>query len=263
MRNLLAADFYRYRKDILTKVALILIVVFACFTCGLYFVLDKLTAGEDIEMVENILCGRYLYGATFSIGSDMGLIIPIFAGAIVCKDFSMGTIRNKIIRGYGRDQIFLSHFLTSISFGSIMFLLYAFVNLSFGSLLLGYAPGAIDGEEILFLFVSAFSGIVIYSSMAALVTMIATITGSMGLSIVFYIAFTLGVSLLQGIVSLIPNVPELITNLMTYLPGNLAYAVAEGSKEWADYGKSVLVSVILLLAFGIVGMTLFRKKDQK
>lgn len=253
---------YRQRKDILMKVALILIVVFACFTCGLYFVLSKLTEDADSAMVDNILCGRYLYGATFSIGSDMGLIIPIFAGAIVCKDFSMGTIRNKIIRGYGREPIFLSHFLTSILFGGILYVLYALVQLGLGSLLLGYGP-SFDGEELLFLAVSLIMGILTYASMCALVTMIATITGSMGLSIVLYIAFTIGLSILQGIVSIIPNIPEIITKIMGYLPGNMTFAVAEGSKKWAEYGKSMLMSVILLLVFGLIGITVFRRKDQK
>lgn len=262
MRNLLAADRYRYRKDILMKVALILVVVFACFTCGLYFVLAKLTEDVDSAAVENILCGRYLYGATFSIGSDMGLIIPIFAGAIVCKDFSMGTIRNKIIRGYGRDQIFLSHFLTSILFGGVIYVLYALAQLGLGSLLLGYGV-AFDGEELLFLAVSMLTGILTYAAMCALVTMIATATGSMGLSIVLYIAFTLGLSIVQSIVSIIPNVPEIITKIMEYLPGNIAYTVIEGSKEWAEYGKSMLMSAILILVFGLIGMTVFRKKDQK
>ncbi len=261
MRNLLAADFFRQRKDILLKVAIILIAVFACIGCGLYYVVSLMLDETELA-AEPFLNARYLYGSAFGISSDVGMIIPIFTGAIICKDFSMGTVRNKIIRGYARDSIFFSHLFSGMVFGCILFALYAAALLGLGTLVLGYGA-EIDSEEIKFLVISFLAGMLSFAAMCAFESMIAVSTGSLGLTIVFYIALAIGLQMIQGIVSMITWLPEIVYEIMNYLPGNLMYSVMEGSKEWDVYAKSMLVSAVLLVAFALIGRVVFRKKDLK
>lgn len=264
MRNLLSADFYRYRKDILLKVAFILIAFFVAMNCGLYALLKNMVDDESmLGDMADIICGRYLYGAAFSVGSNVGIVIPIFAGAIVCKDFSMGTIRNKIIRGYDRKQIYMSHFITSIAFGAVLFAIYALANLGFGSLLLGYSSGGFDAEQGKFLAVSLIGGMLVFAAMSAIVTLFATSTGSMGLSIVLYVAIILGLSIIETVVMMIPKVPKFIKTIVESLPSSLYAQVCSGGVDWEYYTRNIVISIVLIVLFCIGGMIIFRNKDQK
>ncbi len=264
MRNLLAADIYRYRKDILFKVAFILIGVFVAMNCGLYMVLkNTMDDIEELGGVGDMICGRYLFGSAFSTGSNVGMVVPIFAGAIVCKDFSMGTIRNKIIRGYSRNQIYMSHFITSICFGALMITVYALANLGFGSLLLGYSPKGMDAEQVKFVLVSLLAGMIVFAAMSAIVTLFATATGSMGLSIVLYVALILGLSIIESVVTIFPKIPKFVKKIVEALPSSLYANVCSGSLKWSYYARNMAISAVLIVVLYLVGLMIFKKKDQK
>lgn len=264
MRNLLAADIYRYRKDILFKVAFIVIAVFVAMNCGLYMILKStLESADGLLGMDDMVSGRYLFGSSLSTGSNVGLVIPIFAGAIVCKDFSMGTIRNKIIRGYSRTQIYMSHFITSSCFGGLMIAVFALANLGLGSLLFGYSSQGMNAEQAKFVIVSLLAGIIVFAAMSAIVTLFATATGSMGLSIVLYVALTLGVSIIESVVIIIPKIPKFVKEIVEALPSSLYMNVCEGSLEWSFYAKNIAISIVLLVVLCLGGLVIFKKKDQK
>ena len=113
MTNLIRSDFKKFFKDKLFLVVCILAVVFVVITPLLYIVLFG-TMGEIDPMTESLLSGYItakgqFFGA-FSFGNNLGLIAPLLIGIILCKDFSFGTVRNKIICGHTRTSIFLSVF---------------------------------------------------------------------------------------------------------------------------------------------------------
>jgi hypothetical protein len=99
MKGLLKADFKRVFKDKLLIVMGILAVVFALITPLLYALLfsgaNEMVAG----MVGGIVSAKSNFFASFSVGNNLGLIAPVLLAIVLCKDFSFGTVRNKIIAG--------------------------------------------------------------------------------------------------------------------------------------------------------------------
>ena len=102
MRSLLKADFKRVLKDKLLLVMGILAVVFAAFTPLLYAVMFSSMEMVDDPMVSSLISGKMQFFASFSMGNNLGLIAPVLLGIALCKDFSFGTVRNKIIAGKSR-----------------------------------------------------------------------------------------------------------------------------------------------------------------
>ena len=100
MSRLLKSDFKRFFKDKLFLVVCILAVVFSVITPLLYLVIfgamgeiDPLTE----EMLSSYVNAKGQFFAAFSFNNNLGLIAPLLIGIILFKDFSYGTIRNKII----------------------------------------------------------------------------------------------------------------------------------------------------------------------
>lgn len=264
MRKLIALDLYRIRKDILLKVSFILIGIFVLLNVGMNFGIKILVENEleELDSVVMLLSGRYLFGASFSMGSNMGIMIPIFAAAICCKDFSMGTIRNKMICGYTRTQIYVSHYICGLIYTCALMLIYAFANLGFGTLVLGYGE-RFDGEQLLFLLVTTLVGLSIYCLLGSIAIMLATMTGNLGLSIVIYIAFSIGFSLISAALTLWPHLPKLLEKLVAVLPDTLVNSIAVGATSWKEYWLGILLNVLFAAVLGIFGWLCFRKKDLK
>ena len=113
MSGLLKADFRRVFKDKLLIVMGILAVVFAAITPVLYAIIFSGLGSAD-EMTMDILSmyisGKAQFFSSFSLGNNLGLIAPVLLAIVLYKDFSYGTIRNKIIAGKSRTSIYLSLF---------------------------------------------------------------------------------------------------------------------------------------------------------
>ena len=116
MIDLLKTDLKRAVKDKLFIVICIIAGAFAIITPLLYkviFVVLKFDeeAMQELEMLGmGIMNAKSIFFSSFSLGNNFGLILPIFVAIILCKDFSNGTIRNKIICGKSRTSIYFSLF---------------------------------------------------------------------------------------------------------------------------------------------------------
>ena len=113
MKNLLKSDFYRARKDKLLLIGLLvsvgLVLMQVLLIKGL--VSASSAADADTEVIGNALgtSGLALWFNGISImGNTTQYIIPIFLTIFFVKEFSDRTIRNKLIVGYSRTQIFFS-----------------------------------------------------------------------------------------------------------------------------------------------------------
>ncbi|MBQ4258413.1 MAG: ABC transporter permease, partial [Clostridia bacterium] len=128
MKRLLKADFYHLRKSRLAFIALILALAFPVLVVLLYAGLNAI-AGIDEEIPgATLFSANTVMGSAFSLTNNLGLIIPVFAGIIVCLDYSNGTMRNKIIAGNRRTHVYLSHLIISMLFSMAVILIYAIIT---------------------------------------------------------------------------------------------------------------------------------------
>lgn len=112
MSRLLSANFARLGKNRLFRVAITFTAALSVFVITQYIFLaeDWREAGETLHF-EN---GYFTLGPI--IGLPITLVIIFFLGA----EYSDGTIRNKIIAGYTRAEIYLANLITCAFISSLI-----------------------------------------------------------------------------------------------------------------------------------------------
>ena len=100
MTNLFRADLKRVLKDKLLLVMGILAVVFALITPLLYAAIFSSDGLLDDPLFASLVTAKSQFFQSFSMTNNLGLIAPVLLAIVLCKDFSFGTVRNKVMRTY-------------------------------------------------------------------------------------------------------------------------------------------------------------------
>ena len=137
MTNLLRVNLYRMRKDILLYVCLAVSIVMVFASAATFQMLGLLT-GVDAEALGMFASGKTMLLNALSPMNNMGMLIPILLILMLARDYSNGTIRNKIICGYSRTTVFMASWVSALIFGAAMLLINMLGNLGIGCLLFGY-----------------------------------------------------------------------------------------------------------------------------
>lgn len=274
MKSLLKADFKRVLKDKLLLVMGILAVVFAAITPVLYAVLFSGMGMEDDPMLSMFISAKAQFFGCFSMGNNLGLIAPVLLGIALCKDFSFGTVRNKIIAGKSRSAIFLSLFITCATILTAVMLLYAFLTLGLSLIFFDYQATAFTLSDFWYFLESLVFDILLLLWMAALLSYLCACMKNVGLVIVLYIAVTFALvifgSILQVVLPLVEysGSNETLKDILYFLN-----RVNVGSSvSFIGMGTSYTLEDVLYLTipacagiFGFVGLGLlgFGRKDLK
>ena len=266
MSDLLRADYYRIKKDVILVISLIIIAFFALSTPALSLLLKKLlidSIGELDGMNLGIsFTGKYVFVSSLSVSNNVALILPVLIGIIVCRDFSSGTVRNKIIAGHSRLRIYLSSLVTAASVGAALFLIYSLLMLSFGSLLLGYGS-AFTLSEFVYVLKVLLMGTLMYSALMAFAVFFAATTRRVGLTIVLQIAIAMIVSILGTLPMMLPDCPEWLEWLSRLNP-SYQLLLATSDKFSTDlFVTSLLSSVAYISISAAAGSLIFRRAELK
>ncbi len=277
MKRMIKSDFKRLFQDKLFLVVCILAAVFSVITPLLYAVLLGAT-GEMDEISQEILAGyvtaKGQFFSAFSLGNNLGLIAPLLIGIILCKDFSFGTVRNKIISGHSRTSILLSLFLvcTAALFGVVL----AHALLTFGISLpfFDYQAGDFVAADVWYFLESLLFEFLVYVFISAFISWLCGVMKNVGLVIVTYIATVFGcitiASILQVVVLILGMEPgmESVVDILEFFQRinvfNSASAIGLGKTYTVSdalyYTLPPLVGTAGLLGHGIWK---FRRRDLK
>lgn len=278
MKGLLKSDFRRVWKDKMLLVMIILAVVFALIIPLLYTVIFSSTDIFDDPMASSMLNGyvtaKAQFFSSFSLGNNLGLAVPILMAIILCKDFSFGTIRNKVISGKSRSAIFLSLFITcSVVLIGIM-LLHAFVTLFVSLIFFDYQATPFTIADFWYFIESLAMEILILLFISALLSWLCAAMKNVGLTIVLYIAFAFILiiigSILQGVSAVLEMTGEyenVIPVLQFFSKINVctstSYIGMGSSYTLNDALCFTLPPFIGTLGFVCLGLMKFNKKDLK
>lgn len=197
MRNLYFTDIKRILKDKLFMVTCILAAAFAVINPLLNkVVFEMVDMGDMLGVVMN---AKSMMFSAFHPGDNLGLILPILMAIIVSKDFSQGTVRNKIISGKKRSSIFLSHLFSSATVICAIMLVHAILTLGVSLFFFSYQDAAFSFADFGYLVISVLFEMLVYAAIAAIVTLIATVSKNMGICILLYLAVSFGLSLIGAI----------------------------------------------------------------
>ena len=199
MGTLLKADLKRMFTDKLFMIACIIGAGLSLMTPILYAALSSLIGPEEMELVGDIFNSKSILTSSFAPLNNFGLILPIFLGIIINKDFSNGTIRNKIICGKPRYQIYLSIFISSIIVMIVAILGYAIIGIGLGAFVVDYSSTVTLLEDIGFILLTLLFGALCYAVLGGLIAFLFTNTKNIGLGMVFYFASAFVLTLLATI----------------------------------------------------------------
>ncbi len=115
MYKLLKANLFKLKKDITFWAFLVITVVVAMFTVGRY-------------NAENVTMDKILNEYVMYIGFFIAFLVSLFIG----REYADGVMRNKIIVGHKRSDIYLSNLIICIFIGILMELVYVIIALIFG-----------------------------------------------------------------------------------------------------------------------------------
>lgn len=276
MAKLLKVDLKRIFKDKLLLVVAIIGVVLALTTPLIYKFIYLFLGADDTDLLGSLLSIKTMFYSSFSLSNNIGFIIPVFLLIIMSKDFSYGTIRNKIISGSSRTNVFLSMFISCSIVIVLAMLAYAALNGLLTVALFSNEMASITKEGVLYFVLSILFEILIYIFIAALLSFINVFAKNAGLKIILYVALAFGLIMIYSIVQvsmsvLIINGTEnqlLIDLLEALLKLNVFYSnagiIGAVDKYIAEDIIYILVSTILGTGlFVFLGIVSMNKKDIK
>lgn len=275
MNRLLKADFKRFFKDKLFLVSCIIALVFSIINPLLYKLIFSSLLEFEMEELGIVLDLNSLYFQSFSLSNNLGLIVPILIVIIIFKDFSFGTIRNKIIAGHNRTNIFISLFIVSSAIISLIMFSSATIT---GLLSMALFPDLVSNltsKEIGYFIASIGFELLVMIFVAALVSFLSVFMKNAGLAIIIYAALMLAGTALNGIASIAINFLsfEQGKEELVKLIENISYfnIFANNSSViglTSSYNNTQVLLLLLSSLLGIsmfvgLGILVFSKKDIK
>lgn len=274
MTELFRADLKRVLKDKLLMVMGILAVVFALITPLLYAAIFSMDGLMDEPLLASLVSAKSQFFSSFSMTNNLGLIAPVLLAIVLCKDFSFGTVRNKIIAGKSRMSIYLSLFAVCALVLSAVMLLSAFLSLGVSLIFFDYQPSPFTWADFGYFMASLGFQVLVLLFMAALLSFLCTCMKNAGVAIVVYVAITFLLVLVGSIVQAVCAVlqltgkhQELVDVLLVLDRLNVgraaAYIGAGTSYTWKDVLYLLLPPLVGILGFTGIGILRFRRKDLK
>ena len=269
MRNLYISDLKRIFKDKLFLVTCILGGVFALVNPLLNKVLLE-ALDLDALMLGTMMSAKSMLFSAFLPGDNLGLIMTILIAIIVCKDFSQGTVRNKIISGKSRSSIFISHLLAAATVMCGLMLVHALLTLGISLCFFPYQETAFTMSDFGYLMISLLFEMIVYVSVAATVTFIATISKNMGICILLCLAVSFGLSIVGSIFQVAGmflmegdkgyKLVELLNALNVYT----STLIGAGTSYTAKQVLYILLAPVITIAGDtLLGIRIFSRKNLK
>lgn len=274
--SLLKADFRRVFKDKLMIVMVILAVIFALTTPLIYALVFSGMDETEMELISLFLdvSGKAQFFDSFSLTNNLGLIAPVLLAIVLCKDFSHGTVRNKIIAGRSRVAIYFSTFVTCSTVLIGIMLLQGLLTLGISLLFFEYQSGSFAFADLWYFAESLAFELLILLLVSAILTWLCTCMKNVGLVIVLYVAAIFSLSLESALLQTAYQVMEW-TNGNEFILSVLRFAdkinimsaaamVGKGtSYRFEDVCYITIPTILGILAFTGFGILQFRKKDIK
>ena len=166
MKNLFVSYLYKLRHDLAFKITLIIGGGLAVLLTGIYFLLSLLIKVNAID-------GPTMIISALSPGSNFGLAVPVNLITFTVLEFNQGSIRNKIIAGHSKANVYTSLILNGLVFTFVLMIAYVLLCFGLGSLFGVITKNILEGmrsdeiartgySEIIPEIPSAYSGMYIF-----------------------------------------------------------------------------------------------------
>ena len=249
MGRLLKSFFFKLSRDLTFRIVLIIGAGLAVFMTGLYLLIDlgiEGLAGDSIKF----LTGPNMLLTSFNPTSNFGLAIPICLITFICLEFSQGAIRNKIIAGHSKFQIYTSLVLSGLVLAFALLIVYCGL-----CTLIGTIFGGFDLKDPILLITMSIAGA--YAEPSYIVQMVLTAV-VVYICIVSYTVFF--AALFRSVGPCIPVV--IIVLIMLSLGGSLIASIGSILEDEALVNFVKIVDPLFVISGGGSEMSNMVKNDK-
>ena len=275
MRNLISVGLFR---TVRSKLIYILLALTALVMAYVYYNTYRVQLGPDFSQLD-------LYFFQF-INANI-VSAAVFCPLFLSSEYGDGALRNKLIVGRTRPQIYLANLTVNCLYGTAACLAAVVTGLCVGVPLLGWFQNAGPGKIMLYVLLALATTWVC----AALYTFLSMVVASRGVAITLCILLAFGLILLGQYLYLALSQEEVLTALFYTDTGEMAvseqpnpayltgfarqvyqffYELTPGGQAYQILGMSAQSPLRMLGYSGLVfvlvtglGLAIFQKKDVK
>lgn len=262
MGKLLKADFYRlFRSKSLYWCSL----VFTALLCGSAYIMHwantlQENAKVTIQTVSPLQNG-ITYGLWVFNGGDSHLFMAIFIAIFITSEFSYGTMKNIVSKGFSRYQIYLSKLITMTA-STMFMMLIAFVFTTITATILTGKLGDFTWTFVGQIFQMLGVELLLHTALTSLFLMISMLIrnngGAIAVSIIGVISF--GSLIYTGLELLFKNKIK----FSNYgLRNNIILFFQNLAPPASDILRALCVGIVFLAVTSTVGMLVFENTDVK
>ncbi|MBO5789476.1 MAG: hypothetical protein J6R42_05985 [Clostridia bacterium] len=266
MNKLLKVDMKRICKD---KLLLVVSIIGLGFGILMPIIFKLLFTGLGVEDIMDIgMDAKFFLFNSFSPSNNFGIILPVFLCIIVCKDFSHGTIRNKIICGHKRSHIFLSMFISVSTYLTAIIMLYGLLNFAM-SFAVGfkYSAQISFAKDLGYLLLSLLFVVMAYVFLSAVISFLVVFTKNVGAAIVLNFALTLCMTMIISVLEVVvlfgtmSDGNETLLRIVDYaLKVNPFYMLTMVIGKGVEYSTKEVLCFVFSTILYVTGLVLWGSK---
>lgn len=239
MNKLIYANLNRFRKGKAFLIALVAMVCYGLLLCiGLKYSMSVNNIVIEFQEV-------YISGFGFNgIVAVPGVIMSVFCSVFIGTEFSDGTIRNKLIVGHTRLEVYFANFISCVIAGMLLLLTYIIVVMVIAIPICGFFT--VPVSIILKL---TFTGVMMIISYAAIFNFVSMLVQNKTTSVIINL---LGVMLFMFVViTLISKIqePKLI-EVMEITNGQQVYKKIENTRYLSKTARTICQFIVDFLPTG-------------
>ena len=267
MLKLLSANRIRIKKSKLFWIGLFVTIGYSVFLLIMNYIEKVSYIGNSIVQINWYLLSPF---------SVISFFCPVFSSTFIGTEYSDGTMRNRLIVGHTRKNIYLANFITVCLVNLIITLITTVIAGFLGTLLLGWHM--INPMLFLLNYMGGIMMLVAFSGFFTLVAMVIH-NKTMGavISIIVYLASYMIVAVIRRLVFSFYN-GEAISDIFSGLSDDMvSQPVLEFLNDFIPMGQCLQItsdtvfhplrlpvySALFTAITVICGVLVFRKKDMK
>lgn len=261
---------YQFKYILLTRIFRVVIVVLACFSAMSVLLLKYGTnlipnMSNMVEIVDELstdgLPSMTMYGSDAlisGIGDAIVTLLPILIAIFVSSDFSEGTIRNILTRGYSKPQYYISKLLTCFLITTILIIISSGIQTTLATLFWGFGDGTVGFARVILIFVIKVISVYALASICVMLS--------------FFFRRVNGIAVAVNIIA-IRFIPFFLTSLASIMKRELntfsRYEISTIISSLTDSSNcsndmifhALILSIIYIVLSTSIGMFYFRRKD--
>jgi len=232
MKRLFALEFSRLRRQTSTWVISFIILALGGFNVLLAYFTSDISGGEP----QFIFTTRSILESSFQLGQIQILLIGVVTSLFVSSDISQGTIRNKIIAGHSKFEIYIVSMAMSVAITVMGLMLFHALPTAF-SWLITFPITVDDGGSFANFLIHMGFGYFLIITGVLLTTWLALRTKTTAAAIIFtLLIFVLGPTITSIVKTIVEAIVLLdIDQFLDLAAYEKAQAEINGAFEWVYF----------------------------